>query len=33
MAAALNSGEHEAFSRIMETLRLLSPDVATALGW
>jgi hypothetical protein len=33
MAAALDAGEHQAFCRVMEKLRVLAPDVASALGW
>ncbi len=33
MAAALDAGEHEAFVRIMEKLRLVAPELATGLGW
>ena len=33
MAAALDAGEHAAFTRIMDKLRVLSPDVAQGLGW
>ncbi len=33
MAAALDAGEHEAFARIMDKLRLVSPELASALGW
>ena len=33
MAAALDAGEHAAFSRVMDKLRLLAPELASALGW
>ncbi len=33
MAAALDAGEHAAFVKIMDKLRLVSPEVADALGW
>jgi len=33
MAAALDAGEHEAFARVMDKLRLVSPELASALGW
>lgn len=33
MAAALDSGEHEAFARVMDRLRLLAPELSSALGW
>jgi hypothetical protein len=33
MAAALDAGEHDAFTRIMDRLRLLAPELASALGW
>lgn len=33
MSAALDAGEHEAFMRIMEKLRGVSPDISDSLGW
>ncbi len=33
MAAALDAGEHTAFARVMDRLQLLSPELASALGW
>jgi hypothetical protein len=33
LAAALGAGEHEAFTRIMDRLRLDAPEVADSLGW
>lgn len=33
LAAALDAGEHDAFSRVMDKLRSLEPDLAEALGW
>ncbi len=33
MAAALEAGEHDAFTRVMDRLRLLAPELASALGW
>jgi hypothetical protein len=33
IAAALDAGEHEAFTRVMDKLRLLEPGLASALGW
>lgn len=33
LAAALDAGEHESFTRIMDRLRDLSPDFADALRW
>jgi hypothetical protein len=33
MAAALDAGEHISFARVMEKLQLLSPELASALGW
>jgi hypothetical protein len=33
ISAALNAGEHEAFARVMDQLRLDAPEVADSLGW
>lgn len=33
MAAALDAGEYQAFTKVMERLRTLEPDVASSLGW
>lgn len=33
LAAALDAGEHEAFTRVMDKLRSLEPALADALGW
>jgi hypothetical protein len=33
IAAALDAGEHAAFSRVTERLRSLEPELAAALGW
>lgn len=33
ISAALSVGEHDAFGRIMDQLRLDAPDVADSLGW
>lgn len=33
IAAALDSGEYEAFTRVMDKLRSLEPELASALGW
>jgi hypothetical protein len=33
MAAALDAGEHQSFTRVMDKLRLLAPDLASSLGW
>lgn len=33
MAAALEAGEHQALTRIMERLQAVDPDLAGALGW
>lgn len=33
LAAALDAGEHESFTRVMDKLRSLAPEVASALGW
>lgn len=33
LAAALGVGEHDAFTRIMDRLRLDAPEVADSLGW
>lgn len=33
ISAALDAGEHEAFTRIMDKMRSLEPELAAALGW
>jgi hypothetical protein len=33
IAAALDAGEPDAFTRVMDRVRLLSPELASALGW
>jgi hypothetical protein len=33
LAAALDAGEHGAFTRVMDKLRSLEPELASALGW
>lgn len=33
IAAALDAGEHDAFTRVMDRLRLLEPELCSALGW
>jgi hypothetical protein len=33
ISAALSAGEHDAFTRVMDQLRLDAPDVADSLGW
>lgn len=33
IAAALDAGEHEVFTRVMDRLRTLEPELADALGW
>lgn len=33
IAAALDAGEHVAFTRVMDKLRSLEPELASALGW
>lgn len=33
LAAALDAGEHDAFTRVMDKLRSLEPALADALGW
>lgn len=33
LTAALSAGEHEAFTRIMDRLRLDAPEIADSLGW
>lgn len=33
IAAALDAGEHDAFIRVMDKLRSLEPELASALGW